>query len=240
MESFLSLKNISKTYRKKARPALHDVSIDMQKGQVVALLGPNGSGKTTLIKILMGLVRPDEGSVLLVDGRPVPFDIPARIPTGYMPQNPAFPDNLRVSEIIDYLMGFSKSDPVYFDDLMKRMDLHAFYDRRFRELSGGMKQKLSVFQAFLYERRILILDEPSAGLDPFHATSLKRLIRERRDAGSLVLITSHVLSEIEELADMMILLIDGTVHVQQSPAEFVNARNARNLEEALSGIREYA
>jgi Cu-processing system ATP-binding protein len=123
---------------------------------------------------------------------------------------------------------------------MKRMDLHAFYDRRFRELSGGMKQKLSVFQAFLYERRILILDEPSAGLDPFHATSLKRLIRERRDAGSLVLITSHVLSEIEELADMMILLIDGTVHVQQSPAEFVNARNARNLEEALSGIREYA
>lgn len=240
MEAFLSLKNVGKTYRKKGRPALHGASVDMNRGQVVALVGPNGSGKTTLIKILMGLVRPDEGSVLLLDGAPVPFDIPSRIPTGYMPQNPAFPDNLRVSEILNYLMGFSRSEPLNFDDLMKGMDISRFYDKRFRELSGGMKQKVSVFQAFLYDRQILVLDEPSAGLDPYHAAALKKLIRERREQGALILITSHVLSDIEELADMMILLIDGTVHVQQSPADFIAACNARNLEEALSGIREYA
>jgi len=236
----ISLKDIHKTYNKR-HVVLKGVSVDMTEGQVVALLGPNGSGKTTLIKILMGLVRPDEGSQLSLKGESLPlFDLPSRLPTGYMPQNPAFPDNLKVSEIIAYLRGFSNDDPIHYDDVFKRMNIASFYNRPFRELSGGMKQKLSVFQAFSYDRKMLVLDEPSAGLDPFHSSELKKLIRARRQSGSLILITSHILSEIEELADLMIVLIDGKVHVQSKPSVFIQEQKAKNLEEALSGISDYA
>ncbi|MBW7857654.1 MAG: ABC transporter ATP-binding protein [Leptonema sp. (in: Bacteria)] len=240
MEPFLSLKNIQKTYRGRTRPALNKVSLDMNRGQVVALLGPNGAGKTTLIKILMGLVKPDEGSTLFIDGQPANFDIPAKLPTGYMPQNPAFPDNLRVSEILDYLLGFSDEEPVHLESLLNTMGLHSFYDRRFRELSGGMKQKLSVVQAFAYDRPIIVLDEPTAGLDPFHSTALKKLVQQRKSNGVLVLLTTHILSEIEELADIMVLLVDGQVQIQKSPAEFISLQKAKNLEEALSGVGQYA
>ncbi|HRP68677.1 MAG TPA: ABC transporter ATP-binding protein, partial [Turneriella sp.] len=204
MANFLTLENIRKTYLKRRR-VLEDISLTLPQGQIVALVGPNGSGKTTLMKILMGLTHADVGSSLYLDGEKTLFDLPSRISVGYMPQNPLFPDNLRVREIIEYIRGFSQNIPLYYDALFTELNVASFHEKRFRELSGGMRQKLSVLQAFMYERALLVLDEPSAGLDPFHTRILKRLMRERRDKGTLIFITTHILTEIEELADTMLL-----------------------------------
>lgn len=235
MQPFISLKNIVKTYRKKR--VLDGVTVDFYEGQVVALLGPNGSGKTTLLKILMDLVHPDAPSQMELLGQPIPFDLPTRVKTGYMPQSPAFPDNLRAHEIIEYLKGFSSEEPIHFDGIMERMGIWPFYEKYFRELSGGMKQKLNALQAFMYDRKILVLDEPSAGLDPYHAAQLKELIREQKRKGALILITTHILSEIEEVADYMVLLIDGIVRAQENPRAFIAAQKAQNLEGALRDFR---
>lgn len=149
-----------------------------------------------------------------------------------MPQVPAFPANLRVREILTYLERLT-GKPVEKERLMEEMGVGAFYDRSFGQLSQGMKQKVNILQCFSFRRDIFIIDEPTAGLDPHMAYYLKELVKRKKGEGSTVLFTSHVMSEVEELADRMAVLVDGSLLVSDDPGAFMESQRAETLEEAV-------
>ena len=152
---------------------------------------------------------------------------------GYMPQQPDFPNNLKVSEIMETFEYITPGEPVYKDMLLKELSIHTFLHKKFGELSGGMKQKVNIYQCFMYKRNLLVLDEPSASLDPDMSHYLKELILKRKKEGSTVIFTSHVLSEVENFSDRFVLLQDGKLKVQDTPPKFIAKYNTDTLEHAL-------
>lgn len=183
-----------------SRTVLDGVSLALAPGRVVALVGPNGSGKTTLMKCLLGLTRPDAGRILF-DGAPVDAAGAYRDRIGYAPQAPRFPANLAVGEVIDMLRAL-RPHRVVDEQLLDDFSLRAEWGTPVGTLSGGWRQKVSLATAWLFRPEVLLLDEPTAGLDPIAAGLLKQAIKEAREAGRTILITSHILSELEELETM--------------------------------------
>lgn len=201
----IALDGIRKSYG--SRAVLDGVSLALLPGRITALVGPNGSGKTTLIKLILGLVRRDAGRVL-IDGVPIDAEGHYRARIGYAPQAPRFPDNLAVGEVIAMLRALRPGAAVD-DALLDAFGLRAEWSTPVGTLSGGWRQKVSGACAFLFSPDVLILDEPTAGLDPVANTILKSAIRAARGAGRTILISSHILSELEELADDVAFLCDG-------------------------------
>lgn len=226
----MEIRSLSRTFSK--RPALRDVNLKIESESITALLGPNGSGKSTLLKIIMGHVLPDPGGDVLLDGESVIGKTAYRKRIAYMPQVPSFPDNLRVREILTFLERLT-GDPVEKARLMEEMQVDSFYDRRFGQLSQGMKQKVNILQCFSFRRDIFIIDEPTAGLDPYMAYYLKELVMRKKAEGGTVLFTSHVMSEVEELADRMAVLVEGSLIVCDEPGSFIQSQGAVTLEEAV-------
>ncbi len=226
----LSLSRVSKTYN--GHRALSEVSFELQRNTVFALVGPNGSGKTTLLKILLGLIVPDEsGGVFL--GKLGPETAEYRRRVVYMPQNPAFPPHLKVREIIRLVQELRDCEAPHRDQIRVDLEMDSFWERPFRELSGGMKQKVNILQACMFDFDLAILDEPTASLDPGIAHYFKGLIGRLRAEGRSILFTTHVMSEVEEMADTLGLLVDGRLHLLARPTEFRDQKNAATLAEAL-------
>jgi Cu-processing system ATP-binding protein len=195
-------------------PVLHSVSISLLPGRVTAVLGPNGSGKTTLNKTLLGLVRPNAGDVLL-NGAVVTGTDAYRAHIGYMPQAPRFPEHLSARDVLQLVLSLRPDAPhVSLDDLVAGFDLASFYTRSLGVCSGGQRQRVNAAVALLFEPAVLILDEPTAGLDPVSSAALKDRIIAERNKGRAILMTSHVLSELEELADDVVFLLDGKIRFQ--------------------------
>jgi Cu-processing system ATP-binding protein len=199
--------------------ALDDVGVSMERGQSVLLIGPNGSGKTTFIKCVLGLVIPDKGDLTL-DGESLLGNPMLRRNIGYMPQIGRFPDHLRVGQILEMMReirrgSHSRSD----EDLVEAFEIGRIAHKTARTLSGGMRQKLSACLAFLFDPDILILDEPTAGLDPVSAEILKEKVRAERAKNKLVLLTSHILSDLDEITSDVLYLIDGRVRFYRPIAE---------------------
>jgi len=232
----LKIQKLNKTYQKHL--VLKNVEIELNNNNVVALLGPNGSGKTTLIKILLGLVIPDNDSELFLFDKKIEFNLSKYLNVGYVPQTPYFPNNLKVKDLIDYLKSFEKSSIDNLEQLIEDLNIKDFLHKKISELSGGMKQKINLLQCFMTKRDIYILDEPTASLDPYHSVYLKKLIKTLKP-NSLIIFTTHILNEVEELADQMYILIDGEIRIKENPKNFILSQNASNLEEALSNIKEY-
>lgn len=232
----ITIQNLNKTYEK--QQVLKNIHIELKNNSIIALLGPNGSGKTTLIKCLLGLVIPDKNSELYLNQKKIEFNLTKYLNIGYIPQTPYFSSNLKVKDLIDYLVSFEKQNPEYLNNLIKDLNINEFLHKKIGELSGGMKQKINLLQCFMSQRDIYILDEPTASLDPYHSYYLKNLIRTKKE-NSLILFTTHILSEVEELADQMFILIDGELRFSDNPKNFILYNNANNLEEALSNIKEY-
>jgi Cu-processing system ATP-binding protein len=228
----ISLSGLRKRYG--ALDALRDVSLELRPGAVTALVGPNGSGKTTIIKIVLGLARPDTGSVRL-NGLPGDARGDYRRHIGYMPQAARFPDNLSVRDVLD-LVGALRPDEPRDEELVTALGLDAELDRPVASLSGGTRQKLNAAIAFLFRPAVLVLDEPTAGLDPIAAGVLKDKIRRARAAGRTVLVTSHVLAELEELADDVAFLCDGCLRFSGSVAELLASTGAGRIETAVAGL----
>lgn len=200
-------RNISKTFGN--LKALDDISIECNKGQCVALIGPNGSGKTTLIKCILGMVVPDKGSILFND-KNILNDWIYRKHIGYMPQIGRYPDNMTIGQIIAMMKDIRKGDTSFLDEeLIEQFELNKILDKRMRTLSGGTRQKVSASLAFLFNADVLILDEPTAGLDPLAAEILKEKIIKEKQKGKLVLITSHILSDLDDLVTQIIYMTDG-------------------------------
>lgn len=204
----ISIKQVNKTFGKIR--ALDNVSIDLSKGKSYALIGPNGSGKTTLIKSVLGMVIPSSGDIML-DGKSILQDWKYRENIGYMPQTGRYPENMTIGQLIDMMKNIRKNSSEPDDSLIDQFKLYKIYDKRMHALSGGTRQKVSAALAFLFNPPVLILDEPTAGLDPVSVELLKEKILAEKDRGKLLIISSHILSDLDELSSDMIYIYEGRV-----------------------------
>jgi Cu-processing system ATP-binding protein len=200
--------HITSIYKKFRRlQVLDNISASFTAGQVIALIGPNGSGKTTLIKSILGMVRPDKGSIK-VNEQLVNGDPGYRQFIGYMPQIGRYQDNMKVGQLFEMMKKIRGIESVD-TDLITRFEIEKIYEKPMRTLSGGTRQKVSAALAFLFNPPILILDEPTAGLDPLSSEILKEKIIQEKKKNKLILITSHVLSDLEELTTHIMYLQEG-------------------------------
>lgn len=203
----IRIEHISKKFKK--LQALDDISADFRKGQVISLIGPNGSGKTTLIKSILGMVRPDNGKIYVNDQR-IAGDPSYRENIGYMPQIGRYPDNMKVGQLFRMLKNIREHSLEKIDEiLVNQFGLETIFEKSMRTLSGGTRQKVSAAIAFLFDPAILILDEPTAGLDPLSSEILKEKIIAEKKKQKLILITSHILSDLEELTSHVMYMQEG-------------------------------
>lgn len=228
---------ISKTYPgRRAAPAVSGVSFSVPAGSAFALLGPNRAGKTTLIKLLLSLARPTAGTVTRL-GRPV-ADRSTLGRVGYMHENHAFPRYLTAREVLHFYGGVTGVPPGDLPGLAAKLLDRVGLSDRSREpisrFSKGMVQRLGLAQALVADPDLLILDEPTEGLDLFGRQLLREVVRERKAAGKTVLLVTHVLSEVEELCDEAAVVVAGKL-AHRGP---VGGLTAGGLEAGLRGIYE--
>lgn len=203
----IRIEHIHKRFKK--LQALDNISVEFSKGQVVSLIGPNGSGKTTLIKSILGMVKPNSGKIY-VNGQIIDTDSAYRSIIGYMPQIGRYPDNMKIGQLFNMLKQIRKADSNQTDEeLIKKYDLEKIFEKPMRTLSGGTRQKVSAAVAFLFNPSILILDEPTAGLDPLASEILKEKIIAEKKKNKLILITSHILSDLDELTTHIMYMQEG-------------------------------
>lgn len=207
------INNISKRFGK--LQVLDDVTLTCNKGECIALIGPNGCGKTTLIKTILGMVVADKGDILF-NAKSIAKDVAYRNQIGYMPQIGRYPDNMTIGKVIDMIKDIRHSSAALDEDLYNAFELHKLADKKMSTLSGGTTQKVSATLAFLFNPDVLILDEPTAGLDPLASEILKEKIISEKNKGKLILITSHLLSELEDLVTQIIFMQDGRVKFHES------------------------
>lgn len=189
--------------------ALDGFSVSMAKGRAFSLIGPNGSGKTTFIKCLLGTVIPDSGSLTL-DGRSLLGDPSLRARIGYMPQIGRYPDNMRVGQLFDMLNEIRRgTSDARDEDLKRAFEIDKIAHKPMRTLSGGTRQRVSACVAFLFDPDVLVLDEPTAGLDPVSVEILKEKVKAEREKGKLILLTSHILSDLDEITTDVIFIMEG-------------------------------
>lgn len=203
----IRIEKLKKRFKK--LQALDDINALFNSGQVISLIGPNGSGKTTLIKSILGMVKADEGNIY-VNGQPIDGDPLYRNRIGYMPQIGRYPDNMKIGHLFRMMKNIRKTADADLDtDLLVRFNLMSIFEKPMRTLSGGTRQKVSAALAFYFNPDILILDEPTAGLDPLSSEILKEKIMQEKKKNKLILITSHILSDLDELTTHVMYLQEG-------------------------------
>ena len=223
------------TKRFGALHVLRGLDLEIGEGRVTAIVGPNGAGKTTLMKAVLGLTRSDGGEIVIV-GERVGDDPRYRSNVGYMPQIARFPENLTAAELIAMVRDLRGNDASVDEDLIERFKLGDHLRKPLRTLSGGTRQKVNAVLAFLFRPSLLVLDEPTAGLDPVSSGILKDKIAEVRDSGRTVIVTSHVLSELDALADDIAFLVDGRVRYAGSVHDLKLSTRQLSLERAIAQV----
>jgi len=238
----IKVDNLNKKFGR--QQVLKDVCLEFGAGQSVALIGPNGSGKTTLIKVLLGLVLPNSGMVNF-DGQPIAGDSNYRRMIGYMPQMSRYPGNMKVGQLFSMMKSLRSdvSADKYDMDLYRAFDIDSMAGKRLEVLSGGMKQKVSASLAFMFDPSVLILDEPTAGLDPVSNEVLKEKLKTTVSEDKLVLITSHILNDLDDITTHVAYLMDGLVKfyksLDQLKRETAESRLNRIIAQVLSKEKEY-
>ncbi|MCB0834177.1 MAG: ABC transporter ATP-binding protein [Bacteroidetes bacterium] len=229
----IKLENLKKSFG--LLEVLKSVSFDIGSGTVAAIIGPNGSGKSTIIKSILGLVKPDDGNIwvrseLLRGGADYKKQV------GYMPQQAKFPENLTVAELLRMITDL-RGGPADTDlHLYEAFRLEAESDKALRTLSGGTRQKVNAHLAFMFKPEILILDEPTAGLDPISSSILKDKIHLEKEKGRTIIITSHILSELEELSSKIIFLLDGRICFDGSLSTLRESTGEFTLERSIASL----
>ena len=205
--------NVSKKFGK--LKALDNVSVTCSRGECIALIGPNASGKTTLIKTILGMVVQDSGFITF-NGNNILHNWQYRSQIGYMPQTGRYPDNMTIGHVLDMMKDIRGNNVQLDEELVNSFELNSLLHKRMRTLSGGTRQKVSASLAFMFSPAVLILDEPTAGLDPVASEILKEKIIREKQKGKLIIITSHILSELDELVTQVIYMQEGRVLFHKS------------------------
>lgn len=233
--------NVSKKFGK--LKALNNVSATCTKGECIALIGPNGSGKTTFIKCMLGMVVPDSGFITF-NGKNIIHDWKYRKSIGYMPQIGRYPDNMTIGQVFKMMKDIrgNEKDKVKVEDravdesLVEAFGLKEIFNKRMRTLSGGTRQKVSASLAFLFNPEVLILDEPTAGLDPVASEKLKQKIIFEKSQGKLILITSHILSELDDLITQVIYMQEGNLVFHKKWLDLQKDTGEQKLSRAIASI----
>jgi len=212
----IEIQNISKYFGKFA--ALKELNLTLNQGECIALIGPNGCGKTTLIKSILGMVLPQKGNILF-DKKNIKNDIRYRNQIGYMPQIGRYPENMTIGQVIEMIQGIRNTSHPIDKELYDKFELEKILHKKMRTLSGGTTQKVSATLAFMFPSKVLILDEPTAGLDPIASEILKNKILDAKNKGCLVLITSHLLSELEDIVSQIIFMQEGNLIFHKNTEE---------------------
>jgi Cu-processing system ATP-binding protein len=228
----IRIENINKRFRK--LQALNSINATFNKGQVISLIGPNGSGKTTLIKSILGLVKPDSGKIYFNDTL-ISESVEYRSRIGYMPQIGRYPDNMKIGQLFSMIKNI-RTEKKWDEELFYRFRLDTILDKTMKSLSGGTRQKVSAALAFLFDTDVLILDEPTAGLDPLSSEILKDKILAEKEKGKLILITSHILSDLEELTTDIMYLQDGKEIFYKSMKELAEETGETKLSKAIAWL----
>ncbi|OKO92028.1 ABC transporter ATP-binding protein [Bradyrhizobium sp. NAS80.1] len=217
MTATVSVTGVDKNYRKVR--ALRDVSFSLVPGRLSALVGHNGAGKTTLIKLMLGLIRSDRGEIRVMGQDPAAGEFSARRLLGYLPENVAFNAALTGRETLAFYARLKRIKPASAWALLERVGLSDAADRRVGTYSKGMRQRLGLAQALLGQPRVLLLDEPTTGLDPALRQTFYEILNELRDDGATVLISSHALNELEDRAEHVLIMNRGRLVAQGTLAE---------------------
>lgn len=229
----ITLENINKKFGR--LKVLQDVNLQFNAGECIALIGPNGCGKTTLIKSVLGMVLPDSGDILF-HKKSILNKFEYRNSIGYMPQIGRYPDNMTIEQIIAMIKEIRNSKDTLDEDLIKAFKLDKMKGKQMRTLSGGTTQKVSAALAFLFNPDVLILDEPTAGLDPLAAEILKHKIIHQKNDGKLILITSHLLSELDDMITQIIFMQDGKVHFHKTISDLLESTGENKISKAIAKI----
>ncbi len=213
---------------------LKGINLSIGEQGIIAVLGPNGSGKTTLIKSILGMVIPQRGD-LLFDGKSILNRWQYRNKISYLPQIAHFPQNLRVSELIGMIKNLRPQE-TRESRLIDLFGLNFFLNKKLATLSGGTKQKVNIVLTFMFDSPMIILDEPTVGLDPLALIALKNIIREEQEKGRLILFTTHIMNLVEEIADRVIFLLDGNIYFNGTVNELKQQAKQSGFEQAIAEI----
>jgi Cu-processing system ATP-binding protein len=228
----VSIQNLHKKFNKNV--VLNGVNLDINEGGIFAVLGPNGSGKTTLIKSILGMVIPNKG-IINVLGENIKKNSNYRNKIDYLPQIANFPSNLKVKELITMIKDL-RGDTNKDRDLIECFKLEPFLDKKLGNLSGGTKQKVNIVLTFMFESPLIILDEPTTGLDPISLIRLKELIQAEKTKGKTILITSHIMSFVEEVSDEIVFLLEGEIYFKGTISALKTKTNQPDFEHAIASI----
>ncbi|MET2985167.1 ABC transporter ATP-binding protein [Aureibaculum conchae] len=232
----IEVQNIYKKFGKVEVLKGLDLSINANtsEGGIFAILGPNGSGKTTLIKSILGMVIPNKGEIKIKD-KSVLKKHQYRNNINYLPQIANFPSNLSVKELIKMVKNL-RPKPAEDQDLINLFGLEPFLDKKLGNLSGGTKQKVNILLTFMFDSELIILDEPTTGLDPISLLNLKKIILTEKKKGKTILITSHIMSFVEEMADEIVFLLDGKIYFKGTLTAIKEQTDQTDLEHAIAAI----
>lgn len=226
----IKIDKLNKRFKK--LQALSSINAEFDKGHVISLIGPNGSGKTTLIKSILGLVKPDSGTIFFNE-EDITQSVDYRKNIGYMPQISRYPDNMKIGQLFKMIKNI-RGEKEWDEELYYRFKLDTIIDKSMKALSGGTRQKVSAALAFLFNPEVLILDEPTAGLDLLSSEILKEKILSEKEKGKLILITSHILSDLEDITTDVMYMQDGKVIFNKSMQELVLETGEGKLSKAIT------
>ena len=229
----IKIKNLTKKFNKFT--ALQNIDLECKKGHSIAFIGPNGCGKTTLIKCILGLNVVESGDIL-VSGNSVKKDFLYREKIGYMPQIGKYPENMTIGQTIKMIQNNRKNIENLDTELLEAFELPKLYDKKMSTLSGGTTQKVSAVLAFMFHPEIIILDEPTAGLDPLASEILKNKIIKERKNGKLIIITSHLLSELDDMVNEIVFINEGKILVHQSVEDLKTETQQTKISDAITNI----
>lgn len=233
----IELKNISKSFGK--TKALKNVSLHLEAGKCIGLIGPNACGKTTMIKSILSMVVPTYGKILF-KGKNIAGDVSYKTQIGYMPQIGRYPENMTINQVIKMISDIRGFKGEEDKEMYYAFGLDKISDKKMRTLSGGTTQKVSATLAFLFDPPVLILDEPTAGLDPLASELLRDKIIREREKGKLILITSHLLSELDDMLTDIIFMQEAEVLFNKAILKLFEESGENRVSKAISQLLKSA
>ncbi len=228
----IEIKELHKSFKK--NHVLRGINVKIEDGGITAILGPNGSGKTTLIKSILGLVLPEKGDIKINSYSTI-GKVTYRSELSHLPQIASFPENLTGRELIKLVKDLREGEGNELE-LIELLDLNEELDKKMGNLSGGNKQKINIVLALMFDTPLIILDEPSTGLDPISLLRFKEYIIEQKDKGKKIILTTHIMDLVDQLADDVIFILDGNIHFQGTVIELLENTGKKTIEESIASL----